>query len=129
MAQGERETIGAPAVSRGRALPLGQISRSLIGKLVLLLLVFIAVPIILYAEFRQADADKRTLLRARRGALAGGGGERLCRGPVQSGVGLFSGHGRRTQRLGGLGLVPPGRGERSGRRPVRQHIERKDTKR
>ena len=62
MAQGERETIGAPAVSRGRALPLGQISRSLISKLVLLLLVFIAVPIILYAEFRQADADKRTLL-------------------------------------------------------------------
>lgn len=62
MAQVERETISAPAVSRGRALPLGQISRSLISKLVLLLLVFIAVPIILYAEFRQADADKRTLL-------------------------------------------------------------------
>ncbi|HEY5598437.1 MAG TPA: HAMP domain-containing sensor histidine kinase [Kiloniellales bacterium] len=62
MAQVERETIGAPAVSRGRIRPLGQISRSLVGKFVLLLLVFVAVPIILYAEFRQADADKRALL-------------------------------------------------------------------
>ena len=62
MSQVERETIGAPAVSRGRIRPLGQISRSLVGKFVLLLLVFVAVPIILYAEFRQADADKRTLL-------------------------------------------------------------------
>jgi two-component system, OmpR family, sensor histidine kinase ChvG len=62
MAQIEREAIDAPAVPRGRARPLGQISRSLVSKFVLLLLVFIAVPIILYAEFRQADADKRTLL-------------------------------------------------------------------
>ena len=62
MAQVERETIGAPAVPRGPIHPLGQMSRSLVSKFVLLLLVFIAVPIILYAEFRQADADKRTLL-------------------------------------------------------------------
>ena len=62
MAQVERETIGAPAVPRGWFRPLGQISRSLVSKFVLLLLVFSAVPIILYAEFRQADSDKRTLL-------------------------------------------------------------------
>jgi two-component system sensor histidine kinase ChvG len=62
MAQVERETIGAPAVPRGRIRPLGKLSRSLVSKFILLLLVFIAVPIILYAEFRQADADKRTLL-------------------------------------------------------------------
>ena len=62
MAQVERETIGAPAVPRGRFRPLSQISRSLVSKFILLLLVFSAVPIILYAEFRQADSDKRTLL-------------------------------------------------------------------
>ena len=54
--------MGASVVQCGRARPLGQISRSLVSKFVLLLLVFIAVPIILYAEFRQADSDKRTLL-------------------------------------------------------------------
>lgn len=36
--------------------------RSLVGKLVLLLIVFVIVPVILYSEFRQADAEKRVLL-------------------------------------------------------------------
>ena len=36
--------------------------RSLISKLVLLLVIFCAVPIILYIQFREADAEKRFLL-------------------------------------------------------------------
>ena len=36
--------------------------RSLVGKLILLLIVFVIVPVILYSEFRQADAEKRVLL-------------------------------------------------------------------
>jgi two-component system sensor histidine kinase ChvG len=36
--------------------------RSLVGKLILLLIVFVTVPVILYSEFRQADAEKRSLL-------------------------------------------------------------------
>ena len=36
--------------------------RSIVGKLVLLLLVFVAVPVILYTEFRQADLEKQVLL-------------------------------------------------------------------
>ena len=36
--------------------------RSIVSKLVLLLLVFVAVPVILYSEFRQADLEKQVLL-------------------------------------------------------------------
>src|SRR3546814_2652838 len=36
--------------------------RSLISKLVLLLVIFCAVPVILYIQFREADAEKRVLL-------------------------------------------------------------------
>lgn len=39
-----------------------RIFRSIVSKLVLLLLVFIAVPVILYSEFRQADLEKQVLL-------------------------------------------------------------------
>ncbi len=41
---------------------LGGATRSLVGKLILLLLVFMTVPVILYSEFRQADSEKRRLL-------------------------------------------------------------------
>ena len=41
---------------------LGGVTQSLVGKLVLLLLVFMTVPVILYSEFRQADSEKRRLL-------------------------------------------------------------------
>jgi two-component system sensor histidine kinase ChvG len=41
---------------------LGGVTRSLIGKLILLMLVFMTVPVILYSEFRQADSEKRRLL-------------------------------------------------------------------
>lgn len=51
-----------PVKSRWKSLPLGNLTRSLVGKLILLLVVFITVPIILYSEFRQADSEKRTLL-------------------------------------------------------------------
>ncbi|MFQ6019026.1 MAG: sensor histidine kinase [Kiloniellaceae bacterium] len=56
------EQVPAPAASRQTSLPVGHIIRSLWTKLALLLLVFIAVPIILYGEFRQADWEKRALL-------------------------------------------------------------------
>ena len=36
--------------------------RSLISKLMLLLVIFCAVPVILYIQFREADAEKRFLL-------------------------------------------------------------------
>ena len=36
--------------------------RSLVSKLVLLLVIFCAVPVILYIQFREADAEKRLLL-------------------------------------------------------------------
>ncbi len=44
------------------ASPPRRLFRSIIGKLVLLLLVFIAVPVMLYSEFRQADLEKQVLL-------------------------------------------------------------------
>lgn len=50
------------AVSPRRVRPLGKLANSLLGKLFLLLLVFVTVPVILYSEFRQADAEKRRLL-------------------------------------------------------------------
>ncbi len=57
------ERVSASGVShRGASVPLGELSRSLVGKLALLLAVFVVVPIILYSEFRQADTEKRTLL-------------------------------------------------------------------
>ena len=43
-------------------MTFGHLVRSLVGKLVLLLIVFVTVPIILYSEFRQADSEKRMLL-------------------------------------------------------------------
>lgn len=54
--------LSASAVSARRARPLGKLTNSLLGKLFLLLLVFVTVPVILYSEFRQADAEKRRLL-------------------------------------------------------------------
>jgi len=53
------------AASRGQkaAEPRGfGIMRSLISKLILLLVVFCAVPIMLYGEFKQADEEKQNLL-------------------------------------------------------------------
>jgi len=52
----------AKAAKRHKFRPLGGATRSLLGKLVLLLLVFMTVPVILYSEFRQADSEKRRLL-------------------------------------------------------------------
>ena len=51
-------TAPAPA----RPLSLRRIFRSLGSKLVLLMIVFLAVPVILYNEFRQADEEQQTLL-------------------------------------------------------------------
>ena len=39
-----------------------RIFRSIVGKLFLLLLVFLTVPVILYTQFQQADAEKRVIL-------------------------------------------------------------------
>jgi two-component system sensor histidine kinase ChvG len=59
------EHVPVPATqtaSRRKGLTLGDLVRSLVGKLILLLIVFATVPVILYSEFRQADAEKRMLL-------------------------------------------------------------------
>jgi two-component system sensor histidine kinase ChvG len=45
-----------------RSFYLGLPFRSIVSKLVLLLIIFCAVPIILYIQFREADAEKRLLL-------------------------------------------------------------------
>lgn len=70
----EAPARGARAASRSWTQPLGRLARSLIGKLLLLLAVFLTVPVILYNEFRQADAEKRMLLldsaRAQGGLIA-----------------------------------------------------------
>jgi hypothetical protein len=50
------------ARTRRYGFTLGDLVRSLLGKLILLLIVFMTVPVILYSEFRQADAEKRALL-------------------------------------------------------------------
>ena len=57
----------ARAGARAAVRPSGnaassRLLRSLIAKLFLLLLVFVTVPVILYTEFQQADAEKRALL-------------------------------------------------------------------
>ena len=63
MARSEQSPApGAQIRARPRGLTFGDLVRSLLGKLILLLIVFITVPIILYSEFRQADAEKRMLL-------------------------------------------------------------------
>ncbi len=59
---GQLPAPAAHAGPRRRGWSLGDLARSLVGKLVLLLVVFVSVPIILYSEFRQADAEKRMLL-------------------------------------------------------------------
>lgn len=60
MSAGRREVLLGPARTSGRRLrwPL----RSLISKLILLLVVFVTVPVILYGQFREADAEKQELL-------------------------------------------------------------------
>jgi two-component system sensor histidine kinase ChvG len=50
------------ARTRRYGFTLNDLVRSLVGKLILLLVVFVTVPVILYTEFRQADAEKRALL-------------------------------------------------------------------
>ena len=50
------------ARTRRSGFTLSDLVRSLLGKLILLLIVFVTVPVILYSEFRQADAEKRALL-------------------------------------------------------------------
>ena len=45
-----------------RAKPKARLHRSLINKLILLVVVFIAVPMILYGEFRQANEERQKLL-------------------------------------------------------------------
>ena len=59
------EVTSAPAGrsrTRRYGFTLTGLVRSLVGKLILLLIVFVIVPVILYSEFRQADAEKRALL-------------------------------------------------------------------
>ena len=53
-------TAQAPSRSSARRRYLAL--RSLISKILLLLVVFIAVPVILYNEFRRADQEKQVLL-------------------------------------------------------------------
>lgn len=62
MARVEQAPETAGAAKRRKRRPFGGLTSSLIGKLFLLLLVFVTVPVILYSEFRQADAEKRRLL-------------------------------------------------------------------
>jgi len=50
------------ARTRRNGFTLSDLVRSLLGKMILLLIVFVTVPVILYSEFRQADAEKRALL-------------------------------------------------------------------
>lgn len=53
---------GPAATPVPRSLSSGLPFRSLISKLILLLIIFCAVPVILYIQFREADAEKRFLL-------------------------------------------------------------------
>lgn len=53
---------GPAATPVPRSIPTGLPFRSLISKLILLLVIFCAVPVILYVQFREADAEKRFLL-------------------------------------------------------------------
>jgi two-component system sensor histidine kinase ChvG len=63
MSEGTRvDQAPAAAVSRPKQRSLGRAIQSIGAKLILLLIVFASVPIILYAEFRQADWEKRSLL-------------------------------------------------------------------
>ncbi|MHA1154074.1 MAG: sensor histidine kinase [Alphaproteobacteria bacterium] len=63
MARAELTSVTAGrARSRRFGFTPSDLIRSLLGKLILLLIVFVTVPVILYSEFRQADADKRALL-------------------------------------------------------------------
>jgi len=55
------QTRALPAPPRRRGL-LSGIMRSLVSKLFVLLLVFIAVPAIVYTQFRQAEIEKQALL-------------------------------------------------------------------
>ena len=48
--------------TRRHGFNLNGLVRSLVGKLILLLIVFVTVPVILYSEFEQADDEKRVLL-------------------------------------------------------------------
>ena len=56
-------SVPAGRARTGRSgFTLSDLVRSLLGKMILLLIVFVTVPVILYSEFRQADAEKRALL-------------------------------------------------------------------
>ncbi len=59
-----RQPIMPPPMTkhRKRAQPKARLHRSLINKLILLVVVFIAVPMILYGEFRQANEERQKLL-------------------------------------------------------------------
>ena len=50
------------AGARRNGFTLSDLVRSLLGKMILLLIVFVTVPVILYSEFQQADVEKRVLL-------------------------------------------------------------------
>jgi two-component system sensor histidine kinase ChvG len=52
----------APTKPKKKFRLFGGIARSLLTKLILLMLVFMTVPVILYSEFRQADSEKRRFL-------------------------------------------------------------------
>ena len=56
-------STATPAKAKKKKFRLfGGVARSLVTKLILLMLVFMTVPVILYSEFRQADSEKRRLL-------------------------------------------------------------------
>jgi len=61
VARNEAVPSGALAPARN-FLGIGKPFSSLLGKLFLLLVIFVAVPVITYSQFRQADQDKRILL-------------------------------------------------------------------
>ena len=62
MTTAEQALVPSTDKQKEMASSPGRLFRSIVGKLVLLLLVFVAVPVILYTEFRQADLEKQVLL-------------------------------------------------------------------
>src|SRR5262249_47906247 len=59
------EAVGRPAETKTRTITIGDLwglRRSISGRLVLLVVIFLLVPVVLYQAFRRADEEKRVLL-------------------------------------------------------------------
>jgi two-component system sensor histidine kinase ChvG len=61
MARVEEAPVLTGAISK-RPSSLWRLFHSVVGKFILMLIVFVTVPVMLYTEFRQADHDRQTLI-------------------------------------------------------------------